>query len=397
MITLTKDQQNVLDDIKTKFINGQHCCLNAPAGTGKTTIVDHLCNDLDQKFNIILTATTHKAAEVLEAKTGRETMTIHSAMRLQRSIDYKTGLEKFIKSKDNDLIQSGDIVVVDEASMIPSSLFRMIVDMIKDIDVTVLFVGDSKQLNPVKEQLSSALLIPNTFTLTEIIRTDNSIVACSEFIRNCVDNVQRFPVDALKEFKDINVFDNSRSFQESMNNDPDHVFLCWRNITALNEAQRYRGFLGHQEDIITPGEEIVLLSSIVVNKKVIAKNNTKHVVKKCSKRVVKGVAALEIETSLGVKFNTAIDFQPVTAMLSELAEEAKMDSNWRTYYSTKDSFIPITFAHTMTIHKSQGSDIKNVYIDADDIMLNSDLEEMLKLFYVGVSRGIKSVNILRRV
>ena len=67
MITLTKDQQTVLDDIKTKLINGQHCCLNAPAGTGKTTIVDHLCNDLDRKFNILLTVTTHKAPEVLEA------------------------------------------------------------------------------------------------------------------------------------------------------------------------------------------------------------------------------------------------------------------------------------------------------------------------------------------
>ena len=395
-ITLTKEQQCVMEDILAKLVKGKHCCLNAPAGTGKTTIVDVLCSRLDQDFNVILTATTHKAAEVLEKKTGRHTSTIHSAMRLQRKIDYKSGLEKFIKAKGDDYIQNGDIVIVDEASMIPSSLFELIVEMIQTIKVTILFVGDSKQLNPVNEQLSSALLIPNTFTLNKVIRTDNSIVACSEYIRKHVEKVKRFPINELKQFDDINIIEDVASFTNKLNNDPDHVFLCWRNLTSLKESQRYREFLGYERDIIKTGEEIVLMGSVVVNNKVLAKNNTKHVIKSCKKKVIKGISALELETIDGVVFNTCIDFKPVNDHLKYLAKLAKVDSNWRTYYGTKDAFVPITFSHTMTVHKSQGSDIKNVYIDADDIMMNNNLEEMLKLFYVAVSRGVNTVNILRR-
>ena len=49
----------------------------------------------------------------------------------------------------------------------------------------------------------------------------------------------------------------------------------------------------------------------------------------------------------------------------------------------------------MTVHKSQGSSINNVFIDMKDVSICRDKEELRQLQYVGVSRTKTNCYILQ--
>ena len=55
----------------------------------------------------------------------------------------------------------------------------------------------------------------------------------------------------------------------------------------------------------------------------------------------------------------------------------------------QETFIPFTYRYALTIHKSQGSSIENVYLDIKEFANASYLsdEEKYRLFYVGISRA----------
>lgn len=78
-MTLTKQQQQVLDFIKEFLINDASVfILKGYAGTGKTTMISHIINEVANQDKVpILMAPTGRAARVLSSKTGREANTIH--------------------------------------------------------------------------------------------------------------------------------------------------------------------------------------------------------------------------------------------------------------------------------------------------------------------------------
>ena len=53
------------------------------------------------------------------------------------------------------------------------------------------------------------------------------------------------------------------------------------------------------------------------------------------------------------------------------------------------------YGYAMTIHRSQGSSINNVFIDMKDVSVCRDKEELRQLQYVGVSRTKTNCHILQ--
>lgn len=78
-MTLTKQQQQALDSIKEFLINDVTVfILKGYAGTGKTTMISHIINEVANLDKApILMAPTGRAARVLSSRTGREANTIH--------------------------------------------------------------------------------------------------------------------------------------------------------------------------------------------------------------------------------------------------------------------------------------------------------------------------------
>lgn len=107
-------------------------------GTGKTTLVRAICALAERmEFEILLGAPTGRAAKRMTEATGTEAKTLH------RLLEFSWKMGGFQRGVDNPL--EGDIIVIDESSMLDVHLAQAVLMAIPDGCVTV-FVGDVDQL-----------------------------------------------------------------------------------------------------------------------------------------------------------------------------------------------------------------------------------------------------------
>ena len=135
-------------------------------GVGKTTIVRALVEILAQKqLRVLLAAPTGRAAKRLEESTGRAACTIH------RLLEFMPGLGRFARDRDTPL--EGDLLVVDEASMLDVQLACALLQAVPK-SMPVVLVGDQNQLPSVGPGNVLADIIASgrigTTHLTEIFR-----------------------------------------------------------------------------------------------------------------------------------------------------------------------------------------------------------------------------------
>ena len=107
-------------------------------GTGKTTLVRGLVEILRRKDQrIALTAPTGRAAKRLGDATGMEAKTLH------RLLEFQPETRTFARGKSQPL--AADLVVVDEASMLDTSLASSLLWAVPD-EARLVLVGDVDQL-----------------------------------------------------------------------------------------------------------------------------------------------------------------------------------------------------------------------------------------------------------
>jgi len=135
-------------------------------GVGKTTIVKaiaHLARLGHRR--VALAAPTGRASKRLAEATGLEAMTIH------RLLEYQPHESSFARSRENPL--DADVIVVDEASMIDTPLFRALVTAVRP-GAQLVLVGDVDQLPSVGPgQVLADVIASDAATvirLTEIFR-----------------------------------------------------------------------------------------------------------------------------------------------------------------------------------------------------------------------------------
>ncbi len=107
-------------------------------GTGKTTIISSVLSIYSRRTRrILLAAPTGRAAKRMSEATGAGAMTIH------RMLEYSLQKRGFQRNRDRPL--SCDLLIVDEASMIDTTLMAHLLRAVPD-SATVVFVGDVDQL-----------------------------------------------------------------------------------------------------------------------------------------------------------------------------------------------------------------------------------------------------------
>lgn len=106
-------------------------------GTGKTTLIRGLIlADELRRCRILLAAPTGKAAKRMQEATGKPAVTIHRLLEATPEFGFK-------KNENNPL--DGDVLIVDECSMIDTVLMYSLLRAVPD-HMTVIFVGDIDQL-----------------------------------------------------------------------------------------------------------------------------------------------------------------------------------------------------------------------------------------------------------
>ena len=75
--------------------------------------------------------------------------------------------------------------------------------------------------------------------------------------------------------------------------------------------------------------------------------------------------------------------------------DSKINKIWK-YWNENivDTFAQLNYGYCITVHKSQGSTFKNVFIDIYDIFENNNKEETLKCLYTAITRCSESLYLL---
>lgn len=301
-ITLTSSQQKVLKRM-TDFVfhsTDRVFILKGYAGTGKTTLMRFLIQELDKnKQQFKLLSTTGRAAKILSNYTECEASTIHGM--IYKFKDFNQDVSNFdgksnAKDKSGQLFlvfeptvldvkdRTGVVYIVDEASMMSDMadeditqaqfgsgrLLKELLDYDRLPASKFIFIGDPCQLPPVLGTESPALS-PDYFTstfklkaqegvLTEIMRQDNSIITAGAYLRKlwdkAPDSENAYPGKVwgaslqLSSYKDFVIMEKTEDMEKEYLNVirtkgyNDSIFICNSNAKCQAEAQHIRKALG---------------------------------------------------------------------------------------------------------------------------------------------------------
>ena len=184
--------------------------LSGYAGTGKTSIMQILADRIMTKGvtgigTLHFTATTNKAAKVLKSKVsskGFSAYTFYRAFgyRLEQdpdSAEYDVNKKKAIQI--NPKIEHGDVVVIDESSMIPDSIVTQLMKSAREKNIKIIFVGDSAQLNPVGQETISSVFRKGT--IRNVAKLDKVERQGKNAILNEVTNLrENKPLSGVSQF-----------------------------------------------------------------------------------------------------------------------------------------------------------------------------------------------------
>lgn len=434
---LTKDQKKALTAVR-KFLKGpDRCmCLSGAAGTGKSSLMNVLLHELDRKkVKTICCAPTNKAVGVLAKHTGRNyTQTIYSLLGLV--LEEQGDEPPKIRQKGSPKIGGYRLVVVDEASMVSRELMAYIKDELSDSPKTrVLFVGDSCQLPPVDDtrqgyEDSVAFDFPLRANLDKVVRVSdvNPILEVVTAIRQ--DMRSRYDLfrheTKLNGDAGITFTSSSDEFLSMMlakfntreyRADPDYaIALAYTNrrVDALNAYIR-GAIYGKDAPGYLPGE-------IVRVKDTYKKTKGEQTVIICSmedRLRIDGCQPCEIDgiPCYNLYMYPVDGGEPIRASAvaptrdGQMRYKAKRDAlaraakdniaggmgrgqAWSPYFRFKEKFISLGYVYALTVHKSQGSTIRNVFVDETDIDWVDDDLMRNRLKYTAFTRASERLTVL---
>lgn len=244
---LSREQEEAVTNLN-RFLNGpgQVFKLHGFAGTGKSTCISEVIDPEEATF----TAPTAKAATVLQGK-GVDAHTIHSLLYTPYEYIHPATKKPTLGFKLNPKCQfaDGGVVVVDEASMIPTQ----VAEDLLSFPVKVVAVGDPGQLPPVMSRGNGSLLSgrPDAM-LTEVHRTalDSPVLALATWVRK---NGRLPNSDSFKG--DTAILSDVREAGDLLSYDQ---VIVGRHRTRFKANSHMRKLRGYHSSLPQVGEDVLV-------------------------------------------------------------------------------------------------------------------------------------------
>jgi hypothetical protein len=392
------------------FSSDKEFSVSGPAGTGKTTLMKHIvdhtlkeyqdsCALLGKRYidyELVLCATTNKAAEVLSQSTGLETQTIHSFMNLKVFDDYKTGQSKVSRTA-KWTVHTHKLIFIDEASMIDSKLSEHILQG-TDNTCKIVYLGDHCQMNPVMEDISPVYRKPkHSAILTEPMRNAGqpALIALCDALRHTVETQEFFQISPVPGVIDYlppaqaEHFINSTFYEEESG----ARVLVYSNSRAKEYLEYIRDLRGYP-DLFSVGERLISNSGLQIGKHFIRVEEefvVQEIVKKPYDKSVDTDVTLEVyDVSVkSTRSNTSftmivpVDMDHYKALMKFYAKQ----KNWTVFYHLKNNHPDLRQKDAATVYKAQGSSYDTVFLDLQNIGKCTDSDQLARMLYVGASRA----------
>lgn len=423
--------------------------LSGYAGTGKTHVLSTFLKMISKRALCCVTAPTHKALHVIERQVGLKGKTLHSLHGLRMNVDL---LNFDIENPQFDPlgikhIQNYKLVAIDEGSMVNSGLFELTREAASFFKTKILYVGDPLQLPPVNELVGKVFTdVKDRFNLTDIVRQDkdNDLVELFAMLRddivnrtsNCITHlIMSRDKEVAKDYKVLSRNAYSKEIikyfsDEAYTRDIDYIRQACFTRAATTRWNSYirAHIIGQDLDLLTIHDVLTAYTNQVDTFKTpIISNSDDYILLDIDKYVDNfGIATFSvnlqntIDSKRSPKLLILDHTKPegVTKMLQLLnylhyeAAIKRIPGGFKKYYNFKNSILlmqPLTlneannnkivakdldYAYGLTIHKLQGSTIKNVAVDLRDIVYPtgnvnkpSDVDTRNRLLYVALSRA----------
>ena len=441
----TKEQNVVLEDL-SEFIStlGSRSIflLKGYAGTGKTTLISALVKSLPSvgKRSALL-APTGRAAKVLAKYSKRKASTLHKKIYWIRTS--KNG-NTFITLKEN--FHTNTIFIVDEASMIPEDLNdslskrSLLEDLIKyvyeGIDCKLILIGDTAQLPPVHLDVSPALDEENldkkyqkqiiSKELKEVVRQEkNSLVLENATQLRKLIEVNNNSLPKIKLNNDVIKISSGEELQENIeaayaqSGVENTTIICRSNKRANQYNNRIRSEILWQEDIISSGDILMVVrnnyfwldekseAGFLANGDIIEVTRVKEIIERYGFKFAKASIRLldypnenEVETILLLDTisseSPSLKYEEYKKLYKEVGLDYKGQKDINKKIKENEFFnaIQIKFGYSITCHKAQGGQWKEVFIDIGYFKKEMLDKNYLRWLYTAFTRSTEKLYLI---
>lgn len=371
------EKKNIL---KNMFENSKIAMIYGAAGTGKTTLINHISNFWSQQNKLFL-ANTHPAVENLKMKVNNA-----------QNNDFQT-IAKFLN--DVSLWKDYDLVVIDECSTISNLDMKRLLSKLNT--KLLVLVGDIYQIDSITfgnwfKIAKSVMPRYSVHELTKAYRSRNKhLQEIWDKVRNCENDILEF----------LTKYEYTTRLNESILNREfnDEIILCL-NYDGLYGINNINRFLQNSNPnppfewgigIYKVGDPILFNEFSKFSR--ILYNNLKGKILEIQKEDDKIWFTIEIDKVLNEFDALGYDFE-----LLGMSENKKSIIRFKVNKfvdsdedeAISDSIVPFVVAYAVSIHKSQGLEYSSV-----KIIITKETEELIShnIFYTDITRARDNLKI----
>lgn len=373
------DSAEKLKALKTVFANSQVALIYGSAGTGKSTLINHISNLYNERKKIYI-ANTHPAVDNMRRKVNAD----------NRS--FKT-IKAFLSKRNPET--ECDILFIDECSTVSNKDMREILE--KATFRLLVLVGDVFQIESILfgNWFSIARsFVPNT-SISELTKpyrsTNESLLTIWDRVRNLDEAILEPMVKGKYTVKlDESIFEHSEE---------DEIILClnYDGLYGINNINRFlqssnpNPAVNWGINVYKIGDPILFNESDRFNPLIY--NNMKGRILNIRVEETRIWFATELDIAITEWEAEDFDF----TLEGESENGNSIIGFWvEKYKSTDDdddssnAIVPFQVAYAVSIHKAQGLEYKSV-----KIVITNEVEELIthNIFYTAITRAKEKLKI----
>lgn len=375
------DDQEKKEVLKKLFADSKVALIYGAAGTGKTTLINHISNYFNNDKKIYL-ANTHPAVENLKRKVSAQNCEFYTVKKIL---------------SNNYIDKNCDILIIDECSTVSNE------DMLKMLDnigfELLVLVGDIYQIESITFGnwfgIAKVLMDDKTkFELTMPYRSKNEKL---KILWNKVRNLD----DEIVEWMSINRYSQRLDESILVSNDEDEIILClnYDGLYGINNINRFMQNSNNSKSVdwgigtYKVGDPVLFGES----------NRFAPVIYNNLKGKIKRIEIDESDHKIwfDIEIDTVVNEREANLVGLQLIDNNEERSIVRFYVNefkdldeddniNSDAVVPFFIAYAVSIHKSQGLEYNSV-----KIIITQEIEENIShnIFYTAITRAMNKLKI----